>query len=236
LVPFSWLCLFIVARQVKEQGVSATLRSLFCLSFVTSLLISTVLVCREGSHINYFFGTCALGSILIGLFALPPAASATNEPRRRMLAFFGVAIVAPGLIALSFWPGAFARQSAADQNVVKQALAQASGDCRVLADGEWIPSVLESGRLPLVNDPYMLRMLADRNLLSMAPIISALDTGRVCLLILDRPIDEHRLPEPGRWPADVLDVMARNFEPAVQKPGLCVYRLQVQRRVRSIGE
>ena len=107
---------------------------------------------------------------------------------------------------------------------MKQILAQAPRECQLLADGEWVPSVLESGRLPLVNDPYMLRLLADRKLVPTAPIIDALDTGRVCFLILDRPIAEHRLPEPGRWPTDVLDAMARNFVPVMQQPGLCVYR------------
>jgi hypothetical protein len=224
LAPFSWLCLAIVARQWKEHGTLATLRSLFCLSFVASLLISTVLACREGSHINYFLEPCALGSVLIGLFAIPPAATEMNHRRRGALAFFAAGVIAPGLVALVAWSGAFARQSPADQTAVKRILAQAPRDCQLLADGEWVPCVLDSGRLPLVNDPYMLRLLADRKLLPTAPIIDALDSGRVCLLILDRSIEEHRLPEPGRWPADVLDAMARNFVPVVQEPGLCVYR------------
>lgn len=224
LAPFTWLCLAIVARQAKEQGAAATLRSLFCLSFVASLLISTVLACREGSHINYFLEPCALGSVLIGLFAISPASPETNNRRRSAIVFFAVAVAVPGLVALIAWPGVFARASAANQQVVKQTLAQVPGDCQLLADGEWIPSVLATGRIPLVNDPYMLRLLADRKLLSTAPIVDALEGGQVCLLILDRPIEAHRLPEPGRWPADVLDAMSRNYLPVVQEPGLCVYR------------
>jgi hypothetical protein len=186
--------------------------------------ISTVLACREGSHINYFLETCALGSVLTGLFAIPPAGPESNNQRRGALVFFAAGVVAPGLVALVGWSGAFARQSPADQTAVKRILAQAPRDCQLLADGEWVPSVLESGRLPLVNDPYMLRLLADRKLLPTAPIIDALDTGRVCFLILDRSIEEHRLPDLGRWPTDVLDAMARNFVPVIQQPGLCVYR------------
>jgi hypothetical protein len=224
LAPFSWLCLAIVARQAKEQGVAATVRSLFRLSFVASLLISTLLACREGSHINYFLETCALGSVLIGLYAIPPASPETNNRRRSEIVFFAAAVAAPGLVALIAWPGVFAHASAANQQVVNQTLAQVPRDCQLLADGEWIPNVLATGRLPLVNDPYMLRLLADRKLLPTAPIVEALDAGRVCLLILDRPIDEHRLPEPGRWPIDVLDAMARSFVVVAQEPGLCIYR------------
>jgi hypothetical protein len=224
LSPFSWLCLAIIARQVKVQGVVDTARSLFCLSFVVSLLISTVLVCREGSHINYFLETCALGSVLIGLFAIPPKPPDKIHRRQLAIGFFFVAVVAPGLIMLLVWPGAFVEQTAADQLAVRQALEETPVDCQVLADGEWVPSVLESGRIALVNDPYMLRVLADRKLLSMDPIIELLDSGRVCCLILDRPIDDHRHPEPGRWPAEVLDAMTRNFVPDVQREGLWIYR------------
>ena len=224
LAPFSWLCLAIIAQQVKERGMATAARSLFCLSFIVSLLISTVLVCREGSHINYFLETCALGSVLIGLFAIPPDAPATNHRRRLAISFFFVAIVVPSLIVLLVWPGAFVRQTAADQLAVKQVLEEAPSDCQVLADGEWVPSVLDAGRLPLVNDPYMLRVLAERKLLSMEPIIELLDSGRVCYLILDRPIDDHRHPEPGRWPAEVLDAMERSFVPIVQRDGLWIYR------------
>ncbi len=224
LAPFSWLCLAIVARQVRAQGATMTSRSLFCQAFVASLLISTVLACREGSHINYFLEPCALGSVLIGLYAIPPASPETNSRRRCAIGFFAAAVAAPGLAALIAWPGVFAQASPANQQTVNQMLAQVPRDCQLLADGEWIPNVLATGRLPLVNDPYMLRLLADRKFLPTAPIINALDTGQVCLLILDRPIEEHRLPEPGRWPTDVLDAMARNFVLVVHEPGLCVYR------------
>ena len=85
LAPFSWLCVAIFARHWKEHGTLATLRSLFCLSFVVSLLVSTVLACREGSHLNYFLETCALGSVLIGLYAIPPALPVNTHRRRGAL-------------------------------------------------------------------------------------------------------------------------------------------------------
>jgi hypothetical protein len=222
--PFCWACLLILGRSLYERGPIETFRSLFFLALVINVGIMTFLAAREGSTASYFLESCALGSIVIGLYALPFLREQRSRPRRIALLGLAAAVVAPSLFGVACWPGAFTVMPAANAAEAGKYIAAAPSDRELIADGEWVPWVVGAGRVPAINDPFTMRMLLDQGAVDPAPLVNAIEQGRIELLVMWRSIDEYRVGLLRRWPAVILDSMERNFTPVAAKPGLYIYR------------
>ena len=97
----------------------------------------------------------------------------------------------------------------------------------VLADGHLVPGVLHAGFFPLVNDPYLFRLLVDKGVLDPSRVIRAMERGEVKGLVLKKSIPRHRRQVGGisqKWPPEILDAMQRYYELDATSEELFIYK------------
>ncbi|HVX61713.1 MAG TPA: hypothetical protein VHC19_13955 [Pirellulales bacterium] len=197
-------------------------RSLYSLAFVVSLAISAVISCKQGSEINYFLEPALLASLAVAIEGLPRLSELNARRAALAMAFLGAVVAVPNLRELKvryFSPPKRPATFAA----VKRILADEPADVEVLADGRTIPMVLEAGRRPWLNDPYLYTLLVDNGALDPAPLLDRMKDGRIKWLILRRPVDFH-VKYPGCWPPEALAMIPRHYTLASKAAGLSIYR------------
>lgn len=197
-------------------------RSLYSLGFVVSFAISAVISCKQGSEINYFLEPALLASLAVAVDGLPRLSELNARRAVLAMAFLSAVVAVPHLRELKVrylsppkHPATFA--------AVRRILADEPADVELLADGRAIPMVLETGRQPWLNDPYLYTMLVDNGALDSAPLLERMKDGRIKWLIFRRPVDFH-VKYPGCWPQEVLKMIPRHYTLASKAAGLSIYR------------
>jgi hypothetical protein len=188
------------------------MRSVYWIGWITSTLIATALSCKEGSTSSYFLESCALGAVLLGVEGLAPLWSLHRGRALAAGLLVAAALAAPDV--------QFIRQHGLrlpvlpyGQALIAQRL-ESGRQGYVLADGQHLAAVLHAGCRPLVNDPFLFRVLVEGGVLSPQTVIGALEQGTVKYLVLKRTVESHReqlgtLSQ--KWPAAVVEALARYY-------------------------
>ncbi len=223
-------------------------RSLFSLGFLVSTVISTGLVCKRGSDLNYFLEPAMLGSLAMAVDGFPRLYAADARRARIAMLFLTVILAVPVLRELRKsdalrrvvgW--AERREShyadsdptpAAQFAAVRQLLADEPTEIGLLADGQCIDMVLAAGRRPWLNDSYLYMLLVGNGALDAAELIEQIRGGRIHWLFLHQPIEAHLQAvdrQSNLWPPEVLRCLEEHFQPVASPDGLFVYRRQQPR-------
>lgn len=222
--PVSWLCLLILGRLVYEQGIGEIFRSLFCQCLVINFALMTLFSARVGATQSYFLETCALGSMVIGLYGLPLLRQIRVEwVRTALTGFAAISVLAP-LVAIGCWRGCFTRIPESTAAEASRYVAQTPAEGIVLADGDWQPWITAGGRKLAVNDAFSLRLLIEHGTLNPAAFVESLQRGGIPLVVLDQSLDEHLRSDLRRWPDEVLAALDHAYVQVVAKPGLWIYQ------------
>jgi hypothetical protein len=96
----------------------------------------------------------------------------------------------------------------------------------VLADSHALDDVLAVGRDPLLNDPYLVRLLIDNGGLKADAVVRALGDGSVPYVVLSHSLERHRTKPLAEFPRPVLDAVARHYHLAHQGERLYLYRFR----------
>ena len=228
--PTALAGLLVAAWLVKNHARTA-LGSLFFTALVLGTLIAVPAAMKEGASINYFLEPCALAAVVVGVHGLPPLGAAM--PRRLPIALgvSGIVLAIPGL-------GDFpAKDDLPPAPPGSPSPVAGSADDRsplhpdwTLADGPWVDAVLAARDLPVVNDPFLFRLLVDNGTMQPDELLRAMTEGRIAWLYLARPVEAHRRAvgsELQRWPAPVIAAMHRLYTPVSQQQNACIYRKKV---------
>jgi hypothetical protein len=219
--PFSMTCLAAIAYFVRTGVRNHALASLFCLGFVSSLLLATCMACKQGSYINYFLEASALGSVLVGICPLP---GRCERVQRSIAWSVALVLVAPNLVALGMLPGSL--QAAPDSPALRALLNDGQRQ-PILVDPLWIDVALASPHSLVVNEPYMLRMVIEGHCLDPRPLVRSMARGDIPWLVLDRRLEDHCSEHGSRWHRQLLEAMEQHYELAVEGERLAAYRYRM---------
>ena len=208
---------------------ATAIRSVYCVGFVTSTIIATVISSKEGSSASYFMEPCALASLVIGVHALPLLASMHQRRALAMVVLLALVVVSPDIKHIR----QYGREQGFDWRHVPYGSSMLgkrldeSPHAYVLADGHHVPMVLHAGYLPLVNDPFLFRLLVDNGGLDPGRVVRAMRRGEVKGLVLKKTIRRHRREVGGisqKWPPEILDAMQRHYELDARGENLFIYK------------
>ncbi len=196
----------------------------YCVGFTIGSLFAAVAASKEGASINYYLEPCALAAVVIGRHGLS----------RVYATHGGRVVVGVGLLALvlvipgvgDFPPGGDSTLPLETDHARVNEIFSAVEQPTVLADGRLIDVALSAGGRPMVNDPYVFRLMVDNGSLQATGLIDAVRQGRIDFLLLGRSIENHRLAighSVQRWPPEVLDAMQQNYRLVSEGAGMFVY-------------
>jgi hypothetical protein len=200
--------------------------SLFALSFVVSLAMSIILVCKRGSEINYFLEPALLAGLVVAVEAAAWLWTLNARRTRLAIGLLSLVIAAPYVREM--------RQHAREPSKMSPAYETARRwldgdppDVGVLADGRMVQVALATGYQPWLNDSFLYMLLVENGTLDASPLVERLCDGRIKWLLLRHTLDEHRQAVDSNtdcWPPEVLDTFPRYYELVDERDGLYVYR------------
>jgi hypothetical protein len=201
-------------------------QSLFAMSFVLSLAMSAVLVCKRGSEINYFLEPALLAALAVAVDGC--AWLSSLDVRRTQLAVAAVALVvaAPYLREIKQQVRSRAGESPSYQTA-RRWLDGEAAEVELLADGRMVQVALAAGHAPWLNDSFLYMLLVENGTLDVGPLVERLEDGRIKWLLLRKTLDEHREAIASKtdcWPPEVIDAFPRYYELLEESDGLYVYR------------
>lgn len=218
-------------------------RSLFSLGFVVSLAISTLLVCKRGSDLNYFLEPAMLAGLAIAVDGLPRLYAASARRANFATALLAIVLIVPVLRDiranpvvrhLLTWaergespPEATREGALAQYAAVRRMLADQPGGVGVLADGQFVDMVLAAGWRPWVNDSYLYMLLTDNGTLEPRELIEQVRNGHIQWLFLHDSLEAHLRKvdrQSNLWPPEVLQCLADCFERVPAPEGIFIYR------------
>jgi hypothetical protein len=209
------LSAWVVALELRVDAV----RNRWLVGFVFALISGAALSFKIGSSINYFQDALLFGAVVIAQAA---AVHLRAAPAAAHAAAFAVACVAatPQFLGL-YATGVLPPPSAARERLVREVLAP---ETPVLADGHLVAHALRAGGRVLVNDPFVLRLMAEARPELAARVIDALDPRLV--VILDTPLETRLRQDAIRrgWPPQVLSRLKASFCLHKSGPDLYIYR------------
>jgi hypothetical protein len=216
----------LVAGQLLVTEPGRFFRSLYSLGFAVSLAISVVLVCKQGSELNYFLEPSLLGAIAIAVDGVPRLCM--PGPRRG----FAVLACSAAVLGLPYVREVrHQRLKPAEPPkcyaMIERYLADESPDVELLADGRMVDAVLAAGRRPWLNDSYLYMLLVDNGTLDPSPLLERLRDGRIKWLFMRKDLSDHAEASTRQgncWPAQVIDAFPRYYELVEKREGLWVYR------------
>ncbi|MCX8036362.1 MAG: hypothetical protein N3D11_04765 [Candidatus Sumerlaeia bacterium] len=216
ILPLLLIAYWFVTRDSRLRS------SLVCTGFLGSLVIASLLVCVEGSGDYYFIEASALGAMVIGTYGLPLILQANPVRGHWVLLAVGLLVTWPSVESLTDGIGRRFELPADYPAIIH--VVQSAPDRDILADGGWIEAVMLGGRLPLVNDSYLLRMMRDHGKTDARTVASILAT-KPAVLVLAASIEAHRARRGvlRAWPPEVLEAMARQYELKYSSDGLFIY-------------
>jgi hypothetical protein len=225
--PAALTGLLVAAWLVKNHARTA-LGSLFFAALVLGTLLAVPAAMKEGASINYFLEPCALAALVVGVHGLPRLNAAMPRRLPIALGLLGIVLAIPGL-------GDFPAKGDLPPapSGLASAVAESAGNPSplhldwVLADGPWVDTVLAAGDWPVVNDPFLFRLLVDNGTMRPDELLRAMTEGRIAWLCLARPIEAHRAAvgsELQRWPAEVIEAMDRLYAPVSERQSAWIYR------------
>jgi len=221
----------LVAAWLVKNHTRTALGSLFFTAMVLGTLIAVPAAMKEGASINYFLEPCALAAVVVGVHGLPHLGAAMPRGLPIALGVLGLVLAIPGL---GDFPATGDLPPA--PSGLPPAVAEAADNPSrlhpdwVLADGPWVDTVLAAGDRPVVNDPFLFRLLVDNGTMRPDELLSAMAEGRIAWLYLARPIEAHGQAvgsELQRWPAPVIEGMHRLYAPVSKQQNACIYRKKV---------
>lgn len=221
-------------------------RSLFSLGFVISLTISTVLVCKRGSDVNYFLEPAMFGSLAIAIDGLPRLYRANMRRATAAATLLVILLTVPVMRELKSNPlvhrlvelVGLAERGESHQSAVSDPRAQHAAAVRscladqpkqvgILADGQCVDLVLAAGRQPWLNDSYLYMLLTDNETLDATELIGHVRDGRIQWLIFHDSIEAHLRKverKSNLWPPEVLKCLSECFEGVPAPAGVFIYR------------
>ena len=218
-------------------------RSLFSQGFLGSTAISTLLVCKRGSDLNYFLEPAMLGSLAIAVDGFPRLCTADARRASMALLFLTIILAAPVLrefrknAALCRIVGRAERGEShhsatlslprAQFDAVRRLLADEPANVGILADGQCVDMVLAAGRRPWVNDSYLYMLLAGNGTLDSTELIEQIRGGGIQWLFFHQPLEAHLHSverQSNLWPQEVLRCLDEHFKQVASLEGLFVYR------------
>lgn len=215
----------LVAAWLAKNEPRKALGCPYCVGFALSWLIAMAAASKEGASINYYLEPCALAAVVIGRHGVPRVYA---QHKTRVLAGLGVlslVLVVPGVGDFPSQLGSTPRLFA-DGARLREVL-EGPRPVPVLADGPYVDVALAAGAEPMVNDPFVFRLMVDNGTLPPDELVEAMRRGTIPYLLLGRSVEAHRLRAghtAQRWPLEVLDAMQRHYRPVAQLDGLQVYR------------
>jgi hypothetical protein len=209
------------------RGPGRAIRSVYWIAWITSTLIATGLSCKEGSTSSYFLESCALGAVLLGVDLLAPFWSLHRGRALAAGLLLAAALAAPDVQLIRRHGLRFPVEPYGGK-LIAQHLAGA-GNGYVLSDGQHLAAVLQAGCRPLVNDPFLYRVMVQSGVLSPRIMLDAIEQGRVKYLVLKRTVESHRAQVGTSmsqiWPLAVVEVFARDYVlDATPAEGIFIYR------------
>jgi hypothetical protein len=225
LSPLAVGALMVVAWRFVAAPVRFA-QSLFAASFVASLAMSAVLVCKRGSEINYFLEPALLAALAISVDGAGWLCTLGVSRARLALAVLAVVLATPFLREVRQQ----ARRSTPESPsyaAARRWLAGEPSDVGLLADGRMVQVALAAGHTPWINDSYLYMLLVDNGTLDVAPLIRRLEDGRIKWLLLRHTLEEHIQAidhNTDCWPPDVLAAFPRHYELLEESDGLYIYR------------
>jgi hypothetical protein len=197
--------------------------SLSSLALLTSGLIHLILSAKAGSDLNYYLEATALAVLVLGQHGLAQLWFWHARRTQVLLTGLALALAVPVAVDLN---GRQNQPPASPQPPVPGCWSHRE----VLADGLFVDALLAAGKQPLVNDPYMFRLLVENGTVPVTPVVNALASGQVGDLVLSSPVEEYLLQTAIRptggpmWPREVVLAMQQHFVLVESRPGLLRYR------------
>jgi len=220
----------LVAGWLLKNEPREAVHSLFFLAFVTSTLLAVPAAMKEGASINYYLEPVALAALVVGMHGLPRLDRAWPRRTPAVLAVAALLLAIPGVGDFPGAAGRTPRNPAAQERVVSHFAHSTSCSPEwVLADGPWIATLLGVGARPVVNDPFLYRLLVDNGTLQADPLVAAMHAGQVPWLVLACPIERHREvvgTDVQRWPAEVIEAMDRLYVMVEEEGRAWIYRFE----------
>lgn len=199
--------------------------SVYCLGFIASTLFAALLSSKEGASYAYFFEASVLGSLVIGLYGLPPVLALDRLRALTIGALLALVLVGPEARSLRHRGLRLDTVAYGSPTVSSRLPRSESG--YVLADGQYLDAVLEAGLTPLVNDPFLFRQMVGTDNLEPTKVVEALQRGDVKYLVLKRTLSRHR-QQLGKlsqkWPQEVLDAMEQHYVLDMATEEIYIYR------------
>ncbi|HET6879230.1 MAG TPA: hypothetical protein VFI31_03705 [Pirellulales bacterium] len=201
-------------------------QSLFAVSFVLSLGISAVMVCKRGSEINYFLEPALLAGIVLAVEGGSWLWTFSAGRTRLAIGVLSLLVAMPYVREM--------RQHGREPSIESPAYATArhwldgeAADVGLLADGRMVPVALAAGHQPWLNDSFLYMLLVENGTLDDSPLVERLSDGRIKWLFLRHTLEAHREAVDNHtdcWPPEVLERFPHHYELVDESDGLYVYR------------
>jgi hypothetical protein len=203
------LAFWLIADRRKARRM---FRSVYVVAFFVGTLIYGVLSAKEGAGFYYFMEPTAMAAIIAARFGV----SALERRSPKVFRYVSLGIAAAALC----WSAAFFQQqcaAGAGQWKTQVETLKTLGGARVLADCEYVDEALAANLTLTVNEPYCIRTMNDRGMISLTPLLSMMADGEVQYLLLNKTPERHEAddrirPQEKRWPAAMLDSMKRYYQ------------------------
>jgi hypothetical protein len=220
--PFGPAAAAALAVLALTRGLGA-LRELPAVAFVVNFGLMTLLAGKDGASAAYFLEASALAAWLIAGVGLP---AVSNCGRRHALT--------AGVCLLVAVPAARdVKRFVCEQRwgpapvaaLLRERLSPGEAGF-ILADSHSLDDVVAVGRAPLVDDPYLVRLLVDNDGVSADGIVRALGDGSVPCVVFSQSLETHRTKAHPEFPAAVLAAVGRNYALEFQAERLYLYRFR----------
>jgi hypothetical protein len=197
--------------------------SLYASGLLVSAVLSSVLIAKEGSGQNYYLEAAALATVVVALYGFRVL---WTIPQRWALALL-LGLTAFGTLAGAYSLKLLSRPFAVSPCHVWVAVL---GERHILADGTCMDALATEAKLPVLNDPYLYRMMVENGALDADPLVAAMASGEVAALVLERSVEDHRTSkyldgqrEYRSWATPVVDAMRRYYVLVQREPGFWLY-------------
>lgn len=218
------MAILVAALFLCEKGREA-LSCRFTVGFLFTFALSLLLSCKEGASNNYFLEASALGAIVIGRYGLGRLWEYSPSVGR-----VGAAAVA--VLCLAQWPvyheARFPGWKTGEPNEYR-AVADFAARTKAksyLADGALVDAVLACGGKVAVDECFVFRLLDDKGIVSVGPLLGEIRNGRIGGLVLAYPLEHHQklLGQPGQfWPEDLIAEMRAQYRLVTTGPKFYLY-------------
>src|SRR5262249_20418483 len=156
------------------------------IAFPINVCLMTLLAAKDGASVAYFLEAGALAAWLIAGVGLPELMRFGRSPALATAAVVCLLAVVPAVRAVKrcVCKGSWRAESRAAVELRGALSAGAPGP--VLADSHALADVVFVGRGPLVNDPYMVRLLVENGRIPPDAMVQVLTDGSVPYVVLSQ--------------------------------------------------